>query len=109
MDEGSRCVVGITQNQTAWTRFFLVAPDLASLIVESKQNADVEKNLSSKHYELTNAARTKVIVSALSLTTTLQGFTNPFEYDGDDIINIVSKAVVVIDIQRDTEQNGSGI
>ena len=58
--------------------------DWAMLKVESKQNADVEKNLSSKHYELTNAARTKVIVSALSLTTTLQGFTNPFVYDDDD-------------------------
>lgn len=103
-------IVGITQNQTARTRFFLVAPELARLKVESKQSADVEKNLSSKHYELTNAARTKVIVSALSLTTTLQGFTNPFEYDGDDIINIVTKAVVAVDIQRDIEtleQNGS--
>ena len=48
-------------------------------------------------------------MSALSLTTTLQGFTNPFEYDGDDIINIVSKAVVAVDIQRETlEQKGSG-
>ena len=103
-------IVGITQNQTARTRFFLVAPELARLKVESKQDANVEKNLSSKHYELTNAERNKVIVSALSLTTTLQGFTNPFEYDWDDIINIVTKAVVSVDVQKDIEtleQKGS--
>ena len=39
-------------------------------------------------------------MSALSLTTTLQGFTNPFEYD---IINIVTKAVVTVDVQKDIE------
>lgn len=39
----------------------------------------------------------------MSLTTTLQGFTNPFEYDGDDIVNIVTKAVVAVDVQRDIE------
>ena len=103
-------IVGITQNQTARTRYFLVAPELARLKVESKQDANVEKNLSSKHYELTNAERNKVIVSALSLTTTLQGFTNPFEYDGDDIINILTKAVVTGDVQKDIEtleQKGS--
>ena len=69
-------IIGIRQNQTARTRFFLVAPELARLKVESKQDADVEKNLSSKHDELTNAERNKVIVSVLSLTTKLQGFTN---------------------------------
>ena len=36
-------MVGITQNQTARTRFFLVAPELARLKVESKQDASVEK------------------------------------------------------------------
>ena len=49
-------------------------------------------------------------MSALSLTTTLQDFTNPFEYDGDDIINIVIKAVVTVDVQTDIEtleQRGS--
>ena len=49
-------------------------------------------------------------MSALSLTTTLQSFSNPFEYDGDDIINIVTKAVVTVDVQRDIEtleQRGS--
>ena len=48
-------IVGITQNQTARTRFFLVATESARLKVESKQDANVEKNLLSKHYELTNA------------------------------------------------------
>ena len=103
-------IVGITQNQTARTRFFLVAPELARLKVESKQEAYVEKRTSSKHYELTNADRNKVIVSALSLTTTLQGFTTPFEYDGDNLINIVKKAVAALDVQRDIEsleQKGS--
>ena len=103
-------IVGITQNQTARTRFFLVAPEFARLKVESKQEANVEKSISSKHYELTNAERNKVIVSALSLTTTLQGFTNPFEYDRDDLINIVTKAVVAFDVHRDIEsleQKGS--
>ena len=63
-----------------------------------------------KELRLTNADRNKVIVSALSLTTSLQGFTNPFEYDGDDLINIVTKAVAALDVQRDIEsleQKGS--
>ena len=49
-------------------------------------------------------------MSALSLTTKLQGFTDPFEYYGVDIINIVTKAVVTVDVQRDIEtleQKGS--
>ena len=94
-------IVGITQNQTARTRFFLVAPELARLKVESKQIANLDQKPSTKHYELSNTARTKLFLSALSLSTTLQGFTNPFEYEGDDIINIVTKAVVPENVQND--------
>ena len=36
-------IIGITQNQTARTRFLLVAPELARFKVESKQDANVEK------------------------------------------------------------------
>ena len=87
LEQVNRCmkvaggIVGITQNQTARTRFFLVAPELARLKVESKQIANLDQKPSTKHYELSNTARTKLFLSALSLSTTLQGFTNPFEYE----------------------------
>ena len=80
-------VAGITQNQTARKRFFLEALKLGRLKVESKQNANTEQKLSAKHYELSNAARNKLYLSALSLTTTLQASTKPIHYDGEDFIN----------------------
>ena len=39
----------------------------------------------------------------LSLTTTLQASTNPFDYDADDVIYIVKKAVVSVDVKKDIE------
>ena len=94
-------IVGITQNQNARTRFFLVAPELARLKAESKRVANLDQQPSSKHYELSNTARNKLYLSALSLYTKLQEFTNPFEYEGDDIVNIVTKAVVPENVQND--------
>ena len=48
-------IVGLTQNQTARTRFFSVAPELARLKVESKQEATVENifhpNIMSLHMQ----------------------------------------------------------
>ena len=96
-------IVGITQNPTARTRFFLVSPELARLKVESKQNANVEQKLSTKRYDFSNAARNKLHRPALSLTTTLQAFINPFDYDCDDVINIVTKAVVSEDVKKDID------
>ena len=83
-------IVGITQNQTARKRFFLEALELGRLKVESKQNGNTEQKLSAKHYELSNAARNKLYLSALSLTTTLQASTKPIHYDSEDVINVVT-------------------
>ena len=89
-------IVGITRNQTEKTRFLLVASELARLKVESKHIAIFTISLKQS---ITN--RTRPFLSALSLSTTLQGFTNPFEHEGNDIINIVTKAVVHGNVQID--------
>ena len=86
--------------------FFLVDQELARLKVEAKQNAGVEQKPSTKHNELSNATRNKLFVPGLSLITTLQAYTNPFEYDGDDIINIATKAVVADDAKKHIETVG---
>ena len=44
-------IVGITRNQTASTRFFLVASELARLKAESKDIANLYYKHSTKHYE----------------------------------------------------------
>ena len=93
-------ILGITQKQSARTRFFLVALELARLKVEAKQNAGVKQEHPTKHYELSNVARNKLFVPDLSLTTTWQAYTNPFEKNGYDIINIVTKAVVADDVKK---------
>ena len=73
------------------------SPRTGKLKVESKQNSGIEQKPSTKHYKLSNAACNKLFVPALSLTTTLQAYTNPFKYDGDDIMNMT---VVANDVKK---------
>ena len=86
---------------------FVVAPELARFKIESKQIDNVDQKRSSNNHESSNAARSKLFLSALSFTMTLQGL-----YEGGNMINIATEALVSEDVQKHLapiKQNGIGI
>lgn len=87
-------IVGITQNEIARARFFLISPELAKLSSDACDMAGLNRGEQFHHHDLTTATRTRQQQNVTSLKNTIQLFCNPFEYQENDIINITTKSVM---------------
>lgn len=94
-------LIGITQNPGARTKFFLVAPELACLADEAKQMAGLNTPRSMQHHDLTDAKLKKQEKNVAALYTTITNFTNPFDDECNQLINIVTKAIMPDRVQQD--------
>lgn len=94
-------LVGITQNENARTRFFLVAPEMTRLKVEAKQMTNIAKKENLRHHELGTSILDKQQTNVKKLISTLESHVNPFEYDNSDVINLVTKAVMPNETKTD--------
>ena len=70
-------LVGITLNESAWAKFFLIAPELARLTAEAKAMEGLFPER-AHHQELNSAVLTHEDNSINKLTETIKTFTNPF-------------------------------
>ena len=86
-------LVGITLNENARTRFFLIAPELHCLSSQANDLANLKSSTPTKHHTFTNVVTNRQQKYVLKLLTALKNFTNPFKYDGDDLINLVMSNV----------------
>ena len=87
-------LVGITLNENARTRFFLIAPELHCPSSQTNDLANLKSSTPTKHHTFTNVVTNRQQKYVLKLLTALNNFTNPFKYDGDDLINLVTKSVM---------------
>src|SRR6267154_2317372 len=94
-------VVGITQNAQTLTKFFLVSPELAKICSEIRElNTGVHKG-KNDHHELSKSKSCQYQKSLKKLTDCAQNFINPFEYEGNDLINLVSMTVAPPEVPHD--------
>ena len=89
-------LVGITLNESAQAKFFLIAPELAWLTAEAKAMAGLVLER-AHHHELNSAVLTHEDNSINKLTETIKTLTNPFSSDQNtntDLYNLVTRVVM---------------
>ena len=94
-------LVGITLNPNARTKFFLISPELARLAEEAQQFAGLSSAAQMHHHALSPSVLLRQEKNIEALTTTLRGFTNPFTEDCDELVNLVTKAVMPEKVKND--------
>ena len=99
-------LVGITQNESARAKFFLIAPELARLSSEAKSMAGVSLHTPEQHHTLSAAIVAREDKGVQQLIAAIKSFTNPFSVSKDsasnnDLYNLVTKVVMSEEIKND--------
>ena len=94
-------IVGITLNPSAHTCFFLTAPELAWLSDEAKELAGQESTAWKHHHELSPTILAREENNIKQLRNTIHSCTNPFLYEGEELINTVTKTVMPDNVVHD--------
>ena len=93
-------LVGITLNENTRNRFFLISTNLVWLTEEAKGMTRNSEAVSKRHHELSQAILKRQTKNAQKLISTIEEFTNPFSYQENDIINLITKAVMLEKIKQ---------
>ena len=88
----SGVLVGITLNKSARNRFFLISADLVQLTEEAKEMTRDSEAARKRHCELSQA----ILNGKQRMLKSLS-----FSYQENDIINLVTKAVMLETIKQD--------
>lgn len=94
-------LVGITLNQTARTKFFLIAPEMAKLAEQARDMAGVTSKTQTRHHDMTPAFLSREDKNVQALMETIESFTNPFTEESSDLFNLVTKVVMPDNIKED--------
>ena len=94
-------LIGITLNEAAGTKFFLIAPELARLAEQAKKMAGVSSKTQGHHHNLTTAVLAREEKGVAQLTATIERFTNPFSDIHTDLFNLVTKVVMPQTVKED--------
>ena len=97
-------LVGITLNQDARTKFFLIAPELARLAEQAKNMANVSPKILVHHHHLAAAVLAREEKGVKQLTATIKSYTNPFsdtDTTNTDFLNLVTKVVMPERVKKD--------
>ena len=97
-------LVGKTLNENARVSFFLTAPRLKCLADEAKTMASVKTKSTEKHHSLSAQVTSRQLKYTESMISTFNNFTNPFSYEGADLINLLTKCVMEESIKEDMKQ-----
>lgn len=87
-------MVGITINEAARMKVFLIPPELASLGEPAKNMAGVSSKLQGRHHNLTAAVLASEEKVVVQLTATIERFTKLFFDAQTDLFNLVTKVCV---------------
>ena len=97
-------LVGITLNENARVRFFLTSPRLKGLADEAKTMASVKSKSIEKHHSLSAQITSCQLKHTESMISTFNNFTNPFCYEGADLINLLTKSLMEESIKEDMKR-----
>ena len=95
-------IVGITQNENALDKFFLIAPELSKLLHEFQTEYSfrcTEKR--SEHHEITGGKLARILRNSTKLNEVILNHGNPFSEDGNDMYNLLTKQVMNENVCKD--------
>ena len=94
---------GITQKPETLARFFLIAPEMSRLSQEAEKAAGVTPQSRKQHHELSESRTQREYKRIEQLETVLKD-SNPFQFQGDQLLNIISKSVMPQSVHMDILQ-----
>jgi hypothetical protein len=94
-------LVNITQKKSALARFFLIAPEVSRLAKEAKDLIGMTEYAHLHHHQLTASKSNRQMCDVTTVFNAVVNSTDPMTYDGNDLINISTKAVFSEDIKND--------
>ena len=86
-------LTGITLNAHARSTFFLISPELAILAGEVREIAGISSSDQMHHHALSPTQQAQEAQNIKGLTVT-QIFTNPFQEEGCELLNLLTKAIM---------------
>ena len=92
-------LVGISLQPETLTKYFLVAPYSAKISEQVTDSMKVKKE-THEHHQMGQAVNARQLRWMEALTDALKNFNSPFQYEGDDLINLVTRRVAP-DVVRD--------
>ena len=84
---------GLMQQPAAMTRWFLIALELSRLAANAESMVGVTRSMPKRHHDLTDAVINRYNQNVGKLKDVLKA-NDPFQMDGDNLVNIVTKAVM---------------
>lgn len=95
-------LIGITLNESARTRLFLIAPELARLAEEVLTIASSSQcTVKQKHHELSEHLDQQQDVQVEKLKETLVAYHDPFTYEEDGLVSIISHTFMPENVVHD--------
>ena len=94
-------ITGITLNENARTRFFLIAPEMARLAREAYELADVQRVDKMQRHEQRHALMQKLHRNTEQLLSFFSESPNPFKDNSEQLLNLVTKSVMHEEIAND--------
>ena len=94
-------LVGITLNEATRTKFFLIAPELASLAEQAMSMVGVPYKPQGRHHNLTTALLASEEKGMAQSTATIERFTNRFSDAHTDLFNLAIKMVMPGTVKKD--------
>ena len=97
-------IVGISQNEKALDKFFLIAPELSKLLHEFAAEYGSDNNdKRTQHHEITGGKLCRMMKNARKLTDVFREHGDPFmaPEDEDEIYNLLTKEVMTEKVSKD--------
>ena len=94
-------LVGLTLNENARVCFFLTALRLKCPADEAKTMASVKTKSTEKHHSLSAQITSRQLKYTESMIPTFNNLTNPFSYEGVDLIKLLTKSMMEESIMED--------
>ena len=94
-------LVGITLNEAARSRFFLVAPELSRLAQEAKTLINLKPETDSQHHESSPSFARNQSERVMKLKDEIANHANPFKEDGTELVTLVTKTVMPEKVTHD--------
>ena len=94
---------GITQKPETLARFFLIAPEMSRLSQEAEKSVNVTSQSRKQHHELTASMTKRDHTRLEKLKSVIKG-SNPFQFQGDHLLKIITKSVMPQSVHTDILQ-----
>jgi hypothetical protein len=94
-------LVGITLQPRTLTKYFLTAPYAQKLSSEVRLASHSQSSDSGPHHQVGQHSSSRQFTNAASLMASFKEFTVPFQYEGHDLVNLVTKRVASKSVTAD--------